>query len=142
MDIQATARFIAKWEGCRLEAYKDVVGIVTIGYGTVNKRYKLGDKITQGEADNLLIDHLNGLAETLKPLVEDHLSDKQWGALLSLAYNIGVNAFKTSTLLKKLNSDAPNVEVASEFERWNKGGGKVIKGLTLRRQAEAALFLS
>jgi len=69
------------------------------------------------------------------------LTDNQLTAITSLVYNIGFGAFKRSTLLRLLNAGASKEEVAKQFLRWNKAGGKEIKGLTNRRQAEFNLFL-
>src|SRR5690606_41468509 len=70
----------------------------------------------------------------------DRISDTQFSAMVSLAYNIGISAFKGSTLLRKVNANPCDPTIPSEFLRWNKAGGKVINGLTRRRQAEADLY--
>lgn len=133
---------IMKFEGCRLEAYQDPVGIWTIGWGTV-KGVKPGMKITQALADKLLREEVNEKANQVLKLVRVPLNNNQFGALVSFAYNVGTGqkGLAGSTLLKKLNS-GDMAGAAAEFARWNKAGGKVLAGLTRRRAAEAKLFLS
>jgi lysozyme len=77
----------------------------------------------------------------MRKVITVPLNDNQWSALTSLVYNIGFGAFKRSTLLRLLNAGATKEEVAKQFLRWNKAGGKEIKGLTNRRQAEFNLFI-
>lgn len=136
------AGFIRSFEGCRLKAYQDSVKVWTIGYGTTRidgKPVQPGMVITQLEAERLfLVDAEKFVAavnESLRVTVTQH----QFDALVSLAYNIGSGAFMKSTLLRLLN-DGKATEAALQFLRWNKAGGKELRGLTRRRQAEKALF--
>lgn len=97
--------------------------------------------IDQGTADRLLKTGLVSYENDVLKIVKAKLTQGQFDALVSFAYNVGSRALSTSTLLKKLN--AGDIKgAADEFLRWNKAGGKVMNGLTRRREAERALFLS
>ena len=144
--IEKAVAFIAKFEGLRLEAYEDVVGVWTIGYGTTV--LPNGAKVCEGmscseiEAKAYLIRHVRDLNEKLSAMLLVPLNDNQRIALLSLVYNIGVGAFQKSTLLKQLNSKTSPQLVAFEFLKWNKAGGRVIDGLVTRRNEEMKVFLT
>ena len=135
---------ISSFEGIRLNAYDDGVGVWTIGIGTTiypnGVKVKKGDKCTLEQALEYLQHDLKSFEKTVNESVKVPLSQNQFDALVSLAYNIGSTAFKNSTLLKKLNAK-DYVGAADQFLVWNKGGGKVLKGLVRRRDAERALFL-
>lgn len=131
--------FIKQREGCRLVAYKDLAGIWTCGYGETGPDIKQGTKFTQKRADEGLQARCDKLAAVIRALVIQQLTDKQLSALVSLVYNIGVGAFRGSTLLKKLNQGDVS-GAAAQFLVWNKVKGQVVKGLVLRREAEKALF--
>ncbi|EPL1955170.1 lysozyme [Citrobacter freundii] len=139
---------IKGFEGCRLTAYPDpgTGGAPwTIGYGWTHpidgKPVKPGMTIDQETADRLLKTGLVSYENDVLKLVRVKLTKGQFDALVSFAYNVGSRALSTSTLLKKLN--AGDIKgAADEFLRWNKAGGKVLNGLTRRREAERALFLS
>ena len=137
---------IQQFEGLKLTAYQDSVGIWTIGFGNIfnldtGKPIKQGDVITQETADRWLKIEVDNLQAKMKKVITVPLNDNQWTALTSLVYNIGFGAFKRSTLLRLLNAGATKDEVAKQFLRWNRAGGKEVKGLTNRRQAEFNLFL-
>ena len=135
---------ISSFEGIRLNAYDDGVGVWTIGIGTTiypnGVKVKKGDKCTLEQAHEYLAHDMIEFEKTVNDSVKVPLSQNQFDALVSLAYNIGSGAFKNSTLLKKLNAK-DYVGAADQFLVWNKGGGKVLKGLVRRRDAERALFL-
>lgn len=135
---------ISSFEGIRLNAYDDGVGVWTIGIGTTiypnGVKVKKGDKCTLEQALEYLQHDLKSFEKTVNESVKVPLSQNQFDALVSLAYNIGSTAFKNSTLLKKLNAKDYS-GAADQFLVWNKGGGKVLKGLVRRREAERALFL-
>ena len=139
---------IKGFEGCRLTAYPDpgTGGAPwTIGYGWTHpidgKPVKPGMTIDQETADRLLKTGLVSYENDVLKLVRVRLTKGQFDALVSFAYNVGSRALSTSTLLKKIN--AGDIKgAADEFLRWNKAGGKVLNGLTRRREAERALFLS
>ena len=140
MINKQTLDLIKKFEGCRLKAYLCPAGVLTIGYGHT-KGVKPNQTITQKQADELLLSDLTEFERAVKSLVTVPVNDNQLGALVSFAYNVGIGALQKSTLLKKLNAKDYQ-GAANEFFRWNKAGGKELKGLTLRRQAERELFLT
>lgn len=132
---------IKKFEGLRLEAYRDPVGVWTIGYGTTRGVHR-GMKITQEEAENLLLEDLKTRLPAIERLLKVETSDNELSALVSFCYNVGLGALKKSTLLKRLNASEDEERIADEFLRWDKAGGRVLKGLTRRRRAERSLFLT
>jgi len=129
---------IKKFEGCELEAYQDSVGVWTIGYGHT-KDVKEGDKINQDEAEHLLEEEMPEYEGYINDMVEVSLEQCQFDALVSWVYNLGPTNLSSSTLLKVLN-EGDYDEVPFQIKRWNKAGGKVLEGLTRRREAEALLF--
>ncbi|HDX9359000.1 TPA: lysozyme [Escherichia coli] len=136
---------IKQFEGCKLTAYQDSVGVWTIGYGwtqTVDgKPIHAGMTIKQETAERLLKTGLVSYESDVSRLVKVGLAQGQFDALVSFTYNLGARSLSTSTLLRKLNA-GDYAGAADEFLRWNKAGGKVLNGLTRRREAERALFLS
>ena len=126
------------FEGCRLEAYQDSVGVWTIGYGHT-KGVTPSMTITQEEAEQMLLTELEEYEGYIENMVAVPLTQNQFDALVVWVYNLGPTNFKNSTLLKELNSG--NYYAASnELLTWNKAGGKVLAGLVKRREAEAQLF--
>lgn len=142
---------IKKFESLRLTAYPDPGSSnglpVTIGYGSTMKkdgtRFKLGEKITIEQAEELLEWEINHKAIVVDSLTafKCKLNQNQFNALVSLCFNIGAGNFANSTLLKKLKLDPTDPTIPDEFLRWNKNDGKVMKGLTKRREAERKLFI-
>ena len=137
ISVEGTS-LIKKFEGCELEAYQDSVGVWTIGYGHI-KDVKQGDKINQDEAENLLEEEMPEYEGYINDMVEVSLEQCQFDALVSWVYNLGPTNLSSSTLLKVLN-EGDYDEVPFQIKRWNKAGGKVLEGLTRRREAEALLF--
>ena len=135
---------IKTFEGCLLNAYLCPAKVWTIGYGSTQyldgKPVKQGDKITQQQAEELLIDTVNIFAEGVSKLIKVELNDNQFSALVSFAFNVGIGNLSKSTLLKKVNSNPNNHMIRTEFGKWNKAGGKVLNGLTRRRNAESELY--
>lgn len=136
---------ICSFEGLRLTAYDDGVGIWTIGFGTIKYpngvRVKRGDTCTLEQAKSYMRCDLIEFEHTVNSLVKVPLNQNQFDALVSLTYNIGSGAFKSSTLLKKLNlSDYKGA--ADQFDVWVNAGGKRMQGLANRRAKEKSLFLS
>lgn len=139
---------IKLFEGCKLSAYVDpgTGGLpITIGWGSTldknKKPFNLGDKISQPTADRLLEAEVNNKALGVSKLLGKKIvTQNQFDSLVSFAYNIGIGALGKSTLLKKLLINPSDPTIKDEFLRWNKGGGKVLPGLTKRRQAEWNLF--
>ena len=134
---------IKQFEGLRLNAYDDGVGVWTIGYGTIKYpngvRVKKGDKITQAQADQYIANDVATFERAVNMLVNVPLNQNQFDALVSFTYNLGATNLSASTLLKKLNSKDYK-GAAAEFPKWNKAGGKVMTGLVRRRKAEMELF--
>lgn len=136
---------IKEFEGCKLTAYQDSVGVWTIGYGWTQpvdgKPIRAGMVIKQETAERLLKTGLVSYESDVSRLVKVRLTQGQFDALVSFTYNLGARSLSTSTLLRKLNVGDYDGS-ADEFLRWNKAGGKVLNGLTRRREAERALFMS
>ena len=129
---------IKHFEGCELEAYKCPAGVWTIGYGHI-KGVQQGDVITEQQADDMLVEVLEEYENYIHNLVSCPLNQNQFDALVSWVYNLGSSNLQASTLLKVLNA-GDYAGVPAQMLRWNKAGGKVLEGLTRRRQAEADLF--
>ncbi len=139
--------FITKHEGLSLKPYLCPAKIPTIGYGNTyysdGKRVTLLDKdITKQQAFDMFKEIANRFAKRVDELVTTELTQNQFNALVSFAYNVGTGNFASSTLLKKVNKNPNDLTLKAEFLRWNKAGGKVINGLTNRRNEEAILYFS
>jgi len=132
---------IKTFEGLRLQAYMPTPNDVpTIGYGHT-KTAKLGMVITKAGADMLLVHDLAWVEKAVNKGVKAPLTQAQYDALCSFVYNLGATNFNSSTMLKRINAGR-YADAANELLRWNKQGKTVLRGLTLRREAERALFLS
>lgn len=135
---------LKEFEGCKLTAYQDSVGVWTIGYGWTQpvdgKPIRAGMTIKQETAERLLKTGLVSYESDVSRLVKVGVTQGQFDALVSFTYNLGSRSLSTSTLLRKLNA-GDYAGAADEFLRWNKAGGKVLNGLTRRREAERDLFL-
>lgn len=132
-------------EGLRLQAYQDPVGVWTIGFGHTTAAgppaVTKGMKITEAGAEAILRDDLRKFEGYVTSAVHVPLTQEQFDALVSFTFNLGPGNLKTSTLLRKLNS-GDYLGAADQFLRWDKAGGKTLRGLTKRREAERALFLA
>jgi lysozyme len=126
------------FEGCRLTAYQDSVGVWTIGYGHT-KGVHAGMSITQEEAEQMLLAELEEYEGYIEKYVTVPLTQNQFDALVVWVYNLGPTNLRRSTLLKELNS-GNYTAAGKEITKWNKAGGKVLAGLVKRREAEAELF--
>jgi lysozyme len=135
---------LSSFEGCELAAYLCPAKVWTIGFGTTvypsGVKVKKGDACTLEQAKKFKANDLKRFEKTVNDLVKVSLTQNQFDALVSLAYNIGTGAFEKSTLLKKLNA-GDYQGAADQFTVWNKGGGKVLQGLVNRRAKERELFL-
>lgn len=141
---QAGIDLIKRWEGLELDAYPDPGtggDPWTIGYGHTGPEVKKGLSITAEEAEDLLKKDLAKFEAHVSRLATVELTDNEFAALVSFAYNCGPANLGASTLLKKLNA-GDYTGAALEFPRWNKAAGKVLAGLTKRREAEKQLFLT
>lgn len=136
---QAGLDLIKRFESCRLEAYQDIRGIWTIGWGHTGPEVTEGLVWTQDMADRFFEHDVSSVAGRLSLLVECPLSENQFSALVCFAFNIGVGAFAKSTLLKLINSgDFDGAD--DEFVKWDHCDGKIVEGLLTRREAERDLF--
>ncbi|HEN7342783.1 lysozyme [Serratia marcescens] len=136
---------IKRFEGLELEAYQDSVGVWTIGYGWTQavdgKKIAPGMRIDQATADRLLKCGVVQYEQGVNQLVKVRITQGQFDALVSFAYNLGLRSLSTSTLLRKLNN-GDTQGAADEFGRWVNAGGKRLDGLVTRRAAERRMFLS
>ena len=140
-------RLITKFEGFSAKPYLCSARIPTIGFGncyyTNGKKVTLLDKpITETEAFEMFKEIADRFADKVNKLVTYPINQNQFNSLVSICYNIGVSAFQLSTLLKMVNENAKNPKIKDQFLRWNKAGGKVVRGLTLRRNEEAFIYFS
>jgi lysozyme len=140
-------RLLKLFEGCKLEAYRCPANVVTIVRGSVldsiGNHIFMGAKITQADADLLLKNEVERKAKFLnKELGKTEVTQNQFDALLSFQYNCGNAALSTSTLLRKVKANPNDSTIVSEFAKWNKAGGKEIKGLTIRRATESKLYFT
>ena len=135
---------LKQWEGLKTKAYKDAGGVWTIGYGHTamagSPQPYQGQVITAAEAENILLKDLAQYEAAVENNVNVKLNDNQFAALVSFAFNVGIGAFKNSTLLKKLNQGDFNA-VPTELMKWTKAGGKKLQGLVNRRRAEGYLWM-
>jgi lysozyme len=131
---------VKSFEGLKLEAYLCPANIVTIGYGSTGSHVKMGMKITVARAEELLLEDLERFERGVEKLVKVPLSENEYSSLVSFSFNVGLGALEKSTLLRLLNS-GDRAGASDQFLRWNKAGGKVLNGLTRRREAEKSLFL-
>ena len=131
---------IKKYEGLRLNAYLDAVGVWTIGFGhTLN--VKSTDVITLDEAEYFLRQDVE-FAEKEVNRHNLNINQNQFDALVSFVFNLGVGNFARSTLLRKIKSNPNDPTIRKEFERWIYAGGKVLNGLVRRRKEEADLYFA
>jgi lysozyme len=131
---------IKHFEGFKANAYKCPAGVWTIGYGTTSG-VKSGQVVTENLAEKFLFGDCTKFEKAVEDLVTVTLSQDQFDALVAFVYNVGTGNFKSSTLLKVLNQGHYD-QVPGQMLRWNKAGGKVLEGLTRRRQSEGHLFSS
>ncbi len=131
-------KLLKEVEGCKLKAYRDVAGILTIGYGHT-ERVREGDCLTPQEAIDLLYDDIKPRSNAVKNMVLVPLEQWQFDALVSFVFNIGTTAFDHSTLLKRLNQNLYD-SIPNQMRRWVYADGKIVKGLVNRREKEIALW--
>jgi lysozyme len=131
---------IRQFEGCRLKAYKCPAGVWTIGYGWTHG-VKPTDQWTQAQAEEMLVKGLDQYENAVQSAIGAHATtSNQFSALVSICYNIGAGNFVKSSMLRH-HKAGDYAKAADAFLLWNKAGGKVLNGLTKRRQAERALYL-
>jgi lysozyme len=144
-SLKLAAKIIKKWEGFMPEPYLCPGGVPTIGYGST--RYENGDEVAledceidQKRGEEILLYYIKEVADQVRSVLKHKLSDNQEAALISFTYNLGIGNLKRSTLLLLINGGPMNQNIPREFRRWNKAGGKVLAGLTARREEEADLW--
>ncbi|WP_430444785.1 MAG: lysozyme [Pseudomonas piscis] len=130
---------IKSFEGLRLQAYQDAVGVWTIGYGTT-RGVTSGMSISKEQAERMLLNDVQRFEPDVQRLITAPMNQNQWDALMSFTYNLGAGNLESSTLRRLLNA-GDYAGAAEQFSRWDKAGGKVLAGLTRRRAAERELFL-
>ncbi|HZZ37700.1 MAG TPA: lysozyme [Acidobacteriaceae bacterium] len=128
-----------QFEGCRLTAYQDQVGVWTIGYGHTGPEVGAGMIVTLEQAEALLAKDVSNAAEFVNRVVMVETSQEEFDALVDFVFNLGAGAFERSTLLRVLNA-GNFAAAATQFALWDRAGGAVVAGLLRRRQAETALF--
>lgn len=138
---------IKEFEGFRAKPYLCSAGIPTIGYGSTfydnGFKVKLSDQpISKEKALELFAKTLIKYEQAVEKAITVDISQNEFDACVSLCYNIGVTNFASSTLVKMINSGDAKLNIAEQFLKWNKANGKVISGLTRRREAEKVLFLA
>lgn len=144
---QKGLELIKRFEGFESKPYADLGGVWTIGYGSTY--YESGAKvrssdlpISEARATELLLNVVKQFEHAVDSYTRDDVSQSQFDALVCFAYNIGSQALKKSTLLKFVNTNPNDPNIAAQFLRWNKVEGKAVKGLTNRRKAESQLYFS
>lgn len=141
MKISAAGiELLKQFEGCRLTAYQDSVGVWTIGFGTT-AGVKEGQTISQVKAEEYLRFDLAIFEKAVTESLKVPVNQNQFDALVSFTYNVGVSAFRSSTLLNLINEKTDKKVVAAEFSKWVKAGNQTLPGLVSRRKAESELFL-
>lgn len=136
---------IKRFEGLRTKAYRDPVGIWTIGYGHTSAAgppdVHEGLKITAAEAEAILHRDLEKFENAVLAEVTVPLNENQFAALVSFAFNVGIAGFRRSSVLARVNA-GNHEKVPQRLKLWNKAGGKVLRGLVRRRRAEGELYMS
>jgi len=146
MINSASKALIHEFESCKLKAYRCPAGVWTIGWGTtaeagVGVTPREGMVITQAQADHYFDLTIEKFIAEIKPHIKRPITDNEFGAFVSLAYNIGPPRFNKSSALRFFNA-GDVAKAADAILMWNKAGGKVSPGLVRRRAAERALFLT
>ena len=147
---QATVDLVKKWEGFKAKAYICPAGVLTVGYGTTNRAGLPGVRITpetvvsEAQAAEWLRLGLEKFGAQIRPAITAPINENEFGAFVSLAYNIGPKAFKGSSALRHFNA-GDKAKAAAAIKLWNKatvnGKRQVLRGLVNRREDEVALFL-
>ena len=138
MTTETLLMKLMEFEGLRLNAYKDAAGVPTIGYGHT-RQVRMGDRITAWYAKDLLTEDIAYFEDQVKAL-DVARSEGQLDALVSFAFNLGIDSLKKSTLLKVIREGGSKSQIKREFKRWVYADGKKLKGLEKRREWEAKRF--
>lgn len=137
--MSSAVELVQHFEGCRLQPYICPAGHPTIGWGHLILPREHFTSISQGEADALLELDMGRIAASVADLVTVPLTERQFGALVSFAFNLGVGNFRASTLRRVVNRGEHSA-VPAQFKRWVYVNGVRSRGLVRRREAEAALY--
>ena len=136
---QKGIELIKEFEGCRLKAYKCPAGVWTIGYGTT-QGVKPNMVITQAQAETFLKRDIKPAESVLNGMGINY-TQGQFDALVAWVYNLGIGAFKSSTMYRYIVARRNDVEITDQMVRWVNAGGRPLAGLKRRRVAEANMFL-
>lgn len=145
LSLQPSSNCVAiikRFEGLRLRQYKDAVNLPTIGYGHLltPADAEQWEEITECQAEEILCQDIRRISKAMAPLIKAPITQSMYDALVSFSFNLGVGKLRSSTLLKKINREE-FVGASEEFKKWAFAGGRRLKGLQLRRDAEANLFM-
>jgi GH24 family phage-related lysozyme (muramidase) len=135
--------FVKHYEGFRATSYIDPAGVKTIGYGTTKKEYVALGEITEVQATQFLKEEINGMAKKIKTSLDSKgvvLTQNQFDALCSFAYNCGVGGLLGSTLYSRILAGVRDSSLKDNFAAWSKAGGKILQGLLNRRIEEYQIF--
>lgn len=145
-NMRPAVTIIKEFEGFFSKAYRDPVNIPTIGWGTIQypdgRKVQMGDTCSASQAEEWLLFEMKEKSGAIEKMIKVSVTDNEFCALTSFAYNCGTGAFQGSTMLRKLNGGAIRADVATEFDKWVYAGGRKLNGLIRRRTAEKQLFLS
>ena len=131
---------LKEFEGLRLEAYRDAAGVLTIGYGHTGSDIRAGDRISEYWASELLRNDLGATEAAAVRRLHVARTQGQFDALVSFAFNLGIERLQGSTLLKVIREGGSRHRIRQEFKRWVYAGGKKLRGLEHRREWEAKRF--
>jgi len=145
MEVNKAGKdLIKRFEGCKLKAYKCPAGLWTISWGLTfypdGTKVKEGDVITQQQAEDYFNAIVDDFAKKVDALIKSNVSENNFSALVSFAYNVGMGNFQRSTLLRKVNANPKDTTIRAEFMKWTRANNVVLKGLVRRREAEAKLY--
>ena len=139
-DLMAAAiALVGTWEGVRTVAYRDIVGIPTVCFGET-RGVKMGDAYTLEQCQVMLGDGLKEFSAGVDKCLKVNTPDLTYVAIVSWAYNVGLGAACKSTLMRKANA-GDLLGACNQLPRWNRAGGKVVRGLTRRRADEKAMCI-
>ena len=137
-NLDNAAELIKRYEGLRLKAYLCPAGVQTIGYGSTGPDIRLGMEWTKQQAEDDLEARIEDLFHRISALLKYDLYDNEMCALISFVYNLGLGAFKGSTLLKLINVD--DQDAPKQILLWDKAAGRALSGLRSRRICEYLLY--
>ena len=145
MEVNKAGKdLIKQFEGCKLKAYKCPAGLWTISWGLTfypdGTKVKEGDVITQQQAEDYFNAIVDDFAKGVDVLVKSNVTANNFSAIVSFAFNVGINNLRKSTLLKKVNANPKDPSISAEFKKWVRANDRVMQGLVKRREAEAKLY--